>query len=189
MTKKVSVEQFSEIYKSLSIKNQNKLVEYANELKKGLETYFVIGYTEINYNLSEKDENSDDFIYGITKRIKILLKHDTESFTLLLNEEIGSCPSGYCAASWGNVESFMKEDFVPEYIAKDVYQIKFPEYNPELDEDSDDHIKNLYKYKCEQFRWSIDGSDQWYPSGYVEITEDMFKPNTNFLIDEIVVNI
>jgi len=31
--------------------------------------------------------------------------------------------------------------------------------------------------------------DQWYPSGYVEITGDMFKPNINFLTDEIVVNI
>jgi len=174
MTKKVSVEKFSEINKYILIKNQNELVK----LTQGLKTYSVIGYTKINYNLSE---NSNGFIYGTTKRIKILLKHKKKHFTLLLNKEVGSCDLGLCSTSYGRIESFMKEDFVPEFIAKDVYKIKFPECNPELD----DNIKNIYEYKCEQFRFSLNGRDEWYPSGYIEITEDMFIPNINFLIDEL----
>lgn len=143
--------------------------------------YSVLGYTHFEYQIEDKvdNEHSGRHPYGITQRIKLLFSKDDKKYTLILIESIGGCPSGYCSASWGEIESFAEEEFVPDFIPKTELSITLPNnlINNMFDE--------IYKMSNTVFEYSYNCNDEWYPAGYISIAKELFEPNTDTNKDTI----
>ena len=118
-----------------------------------------------------------------------------EKFTITLSNEGGWCGSGYCAATWGDMEIKEVEKFgplthrpkrgMPIQIENAYYKIyegacfeKFA--NKEEYKNEERYSWCSYCYDAEVvnnvFAYSPDGNDSYYPSGYALVNMDLFAP-------------
>ena len=87
-------------------------------------------------------------------------------YEITLRSEYGECGSGWTTASYGFADIKLVNNFRP-WNYKPKQQIIFE--NISIKEmDSPD-------FSCEYFRWSYDGGDRYYPTGYVDVNLNCFE--------------
>ena len=109
------------------------------------------------YN-SRIDDYEDNVVY-------ILNCTDTkkDKYEAKIYEEHGDCPSGWCAASWGYI-NYSKVD---SFVGNTHMPIKKLMFVANEKEGTD--VQN------DIFTVDYDGGDYWYPCGFVEMHEELFK--------------
>lgn len=110
----------------------------------------------------QKDLSPEDNEKRIEDRyILYALDEFEQKIEITLYKEIGMCPSGYCAASWGQINARLVNEFGPmEYVAvKDLY------------------IRTIKGEKVvnKVFQVDYDGDDPFYPCGYVKVNMNLFR--------------
>jgi hypothetical protein len=121
-----------------------------------IEKYIGQNISGHNCDFEYHDEEMERHILcGITS--------DGENVEITLSEEYGECGSGWCTASWGNMEVNKVSKF-NGYTYKPVKDLNIDDFDPESD-----YVNN------EVFTFSLDGDDSYYPSGFYEVNMDLFK--------------
>ncbi len=117
----------------------------------------------IDYNDREEEnyQNIKWIFYGINSS-------DKQKVQITIWETEGDCYSGYCGASWGNIEIVDINDF-GGYTHKPIKEINIPDDLGETTNSWDEKV-----IENEIFEVDYDGGDGYYPSGYVKVNEDLF---------------
>ena len=132
----------------------------------------VVGMKKHYYIGKNIDGHNCKFTYHDEEMVKYILclVSENKKYELSLYETFDQCYSGWTTASFGNAEIYLVSDFgalthVPKKEAEET--IKIPRVNDEL---------SLWSlYHCPFFKFSENGKDDYYPSGYVEVNEEMFE--------------
>jgi len=92
---------------------------------------------------------------------------DKRKIEITLSYEEGECGSGWCLASWGNIE-------IKEIGRFGGYQYK-PKKELIIDDILPNNVQLQHEYDNEVFTISYDGDDSYYPSGGYEVDMSLFK--------------
>lgn len=118
------------------------------------------------------DDFEDNYKYILNCISENNLKYEVALWT-----EYGDCPSGWCSASWGHCEVKRVDSFIGS-THKPIKDLLF-----EIETKEGDFEDTIYNAENDIFYVDDDGDDCWYPSGGVEITEELFT-KTNRAMDK-----
>lgn len=144
----------------------------------------LIGYQYISeHRNASPDDYGDDHDSG-HKTYQLYFKGDNKLFKVDVCESYGSCPSGYCGASWGNISRINEVVSIPENLVKtkeDVFIELLPNevLNTTFDcpeEYYDSTIERLMSTDGIEIAYSTgNGGCQWYSSGSASINKELFN--------------
>lgn len=137
---------------------------------------------------SEKDEE-------VTDEVEYTLHCVDEGgykYKITLSQTNGVCPSGWTDASWGNI-SIDRVDAFGGFTHSPIYPLEFslnikrdginghyvPVPEPNEEYENDEYMGGI-EIETEIFSVSEDGSDEYYPSGYVKVHEELFTSNIRY---------
>lgn len=112
-----------------------------------------------------------DYEEQYTENIKYIFNAicNGEKYEIEVKQTNGSCGSGYCNATFGNININKIKEF-----SGYTHKLRLP-YTIQIDKE------NLYDYKCDLFEVYTDGGDEYYPSGYVKVYEGFFEINKRYI--------
>ena len=135
----------------------------------------VVGLREEKYIGKKVSGHNCEFEYydtELTRHTLCLLDvHTNKKYELTLSASYGECGSGWTTASFGQAIMVSVPKFNGfGYLPKD----------SELSIDLSDHARELYTdsyegYDCGVFKFSADGGDSYYPSGYYAVNMELFN--------------
>lgn len=95
-------------------------------------------------------------------------------FYIYLTTTHGSCGSGYCNASWGNLEITPVPEHLDSFGPFTHKAIKPIEIDIPMPFDKSN-------YSCDAFTYDFDGGDGYYPCGEVAVNEKLFEVNARYV--------
>jgi len=129
---------------------------------------------------------SFDYENEVFERYILMLKKDWLKFEITLSNKEGECGSGWCCASWGEMDLKQVAQFRPfNYVPKETLILKGADIRYERDDYEvvgNSVIGEDYDYygddviKTNVFTYNECGYDPYYPSGGVSVNMDLFKP-------------
>lgn len=129
---------------------------------------------------------SFDYENEVFERYILMLKKDWLKFEITLSNKEGECGSGWCCASWGDMELKQVAQFRPfNYVPKETLILKGADILYEENDyevvgkpvnDGDDDYYDDDVIKTNVFTYDECGWDAYYPSGGVSVNMDLFKP-------------
>lgn len=136
-----------------------------DEMIKTINGAKVIGMRKLYYLGQEAGDEMFEYDPATCVRYEILVTKNTVKYIVRLEEDHGWCGSGYTTASTGHIEIEPVYKFGPfTHFPKDL--------NLTICGLEDD---TCYEdYSCNVFSVSFYGCDEYYPSGYVTVDEDLF---------------
>jgi hypothetical protein len=129
----------------------------------------IVGfYTEVYTGKSVSGHNCE-FTYTDTEftRHIIVVQGISTIYTITLSISEGECFSGWCCASFGELEVYRVDENVLTKITH------IPRYEHEII-DMDIIMNSPLDFSCNSFNFSSYGGDEYYPSGYYTIDETFF---------------
>ena len=128
---------------------------------------------------------SFDYEDTVFDRYVLMLKKDWLKFEITLSNKEGECGSGWCCASWGEMELKRVAEFRPfNYAPKETLILKgadilyeengYEVVGKPVKEDDDYYDDDVIKTNV--FVYDECGYDPYYPSGGVSVNMDLFKP-------------
>jgi len=138
----------------------------------------------LGYYTTEQDdgENSDGHACGSETYHFVVEKENKEKKEFTFTKSWGSCGSGYCSASWGDMDLNLVNVYKPENEIirpnKDIelyLNVNFIHHN-ERSQEFDANLMNVTTTDNEELVYhSGNGGCNYYPSGEVYLNEELFK--------------
>lgn len=147
----------------------------------------IVSMNKIHYLEEWLDCEGKEQITPNEKYVLNCISPNDAKYQIVLWETNGSCGSGYCDASWGNIE-FKCVNHFGEYnhMPKDEIDIQLNmvfntnTYEWEIKE-NDIGCYDGYGVNIENiFSANGDGGDSYYPSGSVYVNENLFVSNSRY---------
>ena len=128
--------------------------------------YKLLGLTYVTYLQTTCDGHNCDFTYDeMETQVPLIYMKSLENdkiYTLKLTVDEGECGSGWCLAT------FM------DYELNKVSQMEICEYLP-LDDATIEFSGGCENFDCSYFEFSKYGGDEYYPSGYYSVIDNMWS--------------
>ena len=126
----------------------------------------VVGYTEYVYDDNDVTGHNCDFTYTPKKSNGhiLLVEYNNEYYRLYFSETQGECPSGWCKATYGNIEieSTTIDDIDNiEYFSNSMLTIPYC-------------ALRKTDFKSDFISFSNCGDDYYYPDGYYSFESSFF---------------
>ena len=139
------------------------------------ETFYVVGYRTTMVNRS-----SDSFGNRNMPTHTILLRgEDGEFRSLVITTDYGDCGSGWCSATWckmGEILPIERKSFGP------IHYIPKRELKGQFVENHKDYFDTMFILNdgTPVVSISLVGCDDYYPKGFCDINNDLFKQTKRF---------
>lgn len=142
----------------------------------------LLGYFETkNHMAADRNSYRDHDEGDVTQHFVIEL--DGKNFEFTASESYGSCGSGYCSASWGDIENELKEINNLNELIKPIKDIFVNVYDNKVQTTEVDR-----KYRYDSMETGIksthgelivsgtgNGGCGYYPSGTITLNENLFE--------------
>nr|DAQ56215.1 MAG TPA: Fructokinase [Caudoviricetes sp.] len=122
------------------------------------------------------NDRDDDFEDN-SKYILNCISENNLKYEVSLWTEYGSCPSGWCSASWGHCEVKLVDSFIGS-THKPIKDLSF-----EIEMEEGDLEDTIYNDENNIFHVDYNGGEYWYPCGEAGIAEELFT-ETNRTMDK-----